>query len=180
MTVLVDMDEVLTDFVEGSLRIHGWTRERLERVWQPGSWSIIEPMGMTADEFWAPINAAGEEFWLGLEPTPWARDLIEGIDRLTCDWYIVSSPSQSPSAYSGKVGWLRRFLNDGFDRVVITGHKHLLARPGNVLVDDREESVEQFIDAGGQGIVFPSRYNSLHWQAENPVRFVLTELRRLI
>lgn len=172
MRILLDLDEVLADFVGGALAVHGWTRERLETVWAPGTWSIVEPMGLSLEEFWAPINAAGESFWVGLTPLRWAHDLLRLITEITDDWFIVSSPSQCVGAYSGKARWVQQFLGDGFDRLVITNHKHLLAKPGVILIDDREESVRKFIAVGGDGLTFPSRHNYLYQYANDPVSYL--------
>jgi 5'(3')-deoxyribonucleotidase len=163
------MDEVLVDFVGGALRIHGWTRQRLEQVRPPGSWSIVEPMGMTPAQFWRPINAAGESFWLGLQLLPWASRVVDWVRSVTPDWYIVSSPSSTTSSYAGKLRWLRRYFGRDFQQFVLTSHKHLLAQPTTLLIDDREETVQQFITAGGEGLLFPSRHNRLWSLADDPV-----------
>lgn len=176
-TLLVDMDEVLADFVGGACRVHGWTRDGLEAVWPPGRWSIVEPMGLAEVEFWRPINAAGETFWTDLDQTPDASRVVDLLLRCCgCDWFVVSSPSFSPSSYSGKVRWLKQFLGDGWCRLVLTNHKHLLARPDTVLIDDSEENIARFRQAGGGGIIYPSRHNFLHYLAADPVGYVAQQL----
>lgn len=170
--ILLDMDEVLADFVGGALRTHGWTRERLEQVWPVGTWSIVEPMGLTVEEFWQPIDVLGEAFWLGLQPLPWARGLLRMLDAVGSPWWIVSSPSMHPGCYSGKIRWLRRLTGNGFSHLVLTGSKELLARPEHVLMDDREETVQRFVKTGGQGVVFPSRHNCCYGCASDPVVYL--------
>jgi 5'(3')-deoxyribonucleotidase len=172
------MDEVLCDFVGGACRIHGWTRAELEAVWAIGTWSIVEPMGLTIDEFWAPIREAGERFWLELHCLPWFQDLMKLVKSLTGNWYIVSSPAWDPSCYSGKAGWLKyMFMDYTFDRFVPTPYKDLLARPGSLLIDDKEEAVSSFIRAGGDGIVFPCRHNSFYKFGDDPVGYVSNQLK---
>jgi hypothetical protein len=169
LTILLDMDEVLTDFVGAALREHGWTRHQLEKVWQPGIWSIVEPMEMTQEQFWKPIRAAGIDFWAGMKPTPWAEEML-GLMR-KCDWMIVSSPSKCAAAGTGKIRWIKHHLGEDFEDYSITPCKLRYARPDYVLIDDREETVKAFVKAGGRGIVFPSRHNSLH-SCPNPVQYV--------
>lgn len=170
MYILLDMDEVLVDFVGGALKAHDWTQKRFERVHRLGEWSAASAMGMTEEEFWRPINAEGEKFWLQLHPLPWIHEVLRLVDAAVDEWYIVTSPSQSLAAYSGKALWLRRFFGSKFDRFVITSHKHLLARSEVILIDDREETIYKFLKAGGEGIIFPSRYNLLHCWARSPAK----------
>ena len=180
MTILVDMDEVLADFATAAACIHCWTRQQLEAVWPPGRWSIVEPMGLILETFWTRINAAGERFWVELAPLPWATELISLLNTEGYVWYVCSSPSRDPSSYSGKVKWLQRYLaspNRPFTRFVLTNHKHLLARPDTVLIDDNAATCREFEAAGGRAIIFPSRHNSLHPLAADPVAYVREQLR---
>lgn len=180
MTILLDLDEVLADFVGGALRVHGWTRERLETVWRPGTWSIVEPMGLTPEAFWEPINAMGDAFWLGLQPLPWAIDVVRIVDSVVDNWYIITSPGHHVSGYTGKIRWLRRFFGMTFERFVITQHKTLLARAGTLLIDDREDTVKAFEAAGGQGLLFPSRHNTLYRWADDPAKYLSGVLRKML
>ena len=179
MIVLLDMDEVLADFVGGALAVHGWTRKQLEAVWPAGRWSIVEPMGLTEREFWLPINATGSAFWSNLAQTPWFHGLVEDVSLIAPEWYVVTTPSLDPRSCVGKTHWLRRNLGTLFDRFTFTAHKHLLARPDAVLIDDRQETVERFVAHGGQGILFPSRHNSLWCRAADPVGYVTQQLKQM-
>ncbi|MCK9568818.1 hypothetical protein M0R72_07755 [Candidatus Pacearchaeota archaeon] len=175
LTVLLDMDEVITDFVGAALREHGWTRHRLEKVWTPGTWSIVEPMEMTQQQFWAPIKAAGTDFWAYMNPTPWAEKILGLMSKY--DWMIVTSPSKCAAAGTGKIRWIKQQLGEDFEDYVITPCKSRLARPDYVLIDDREETVKNFVKAGGRGIVFPSRHNFLH-ECSDPVQYVKYRLEQ--
>ena len=176
--MILDMDEVMVDFVGGALRAHGWTRKRLYAAWPPGEWDMAAPMGLTLEEFWAPLTAAGENFWTGLEPHPWLPRLLALVEGLTKDWYIVSSPSQCSSCHAGKARWLKTRFGPHFDRFAITPHKHLFANPDTLLIDDRDETVRRFTDYGGVGLVFPARHNRLHRLADDPVRYLETVLKK--
>jgi len=167
--ILLDMDEVITDFTGGACRVHGWTRQELEAERSPGEWDITKPMGITQDEFWAPINAAGSDFWFGLQPLPWIYDVLHMMDSLTDKWFILSSPAWGSASYIGKVLWLKRFFGHKFDRFCITPHKYLLAKEGALLIDDSPHNVETFRSAGGRALLFPSRGNDLYRWADDPV-----------
>lgn len=177
MRILVDLDEVLADFVGAALNLHGWTLEKLLEVKPKGQWDIVEPMGLTTEQFWHPIYEMGEAFWSGLKLHPWAMDLIAIVRGCTSDWYIVSSPSRSLAAYAGKIKWLKRIFGQHFTRYVITNHKHLLAKEEVVLIDDSSANLLRFIAAGGSTILFPSPGNSL--EGTDPIEYVKNELRIL-
>lgn len=191
-TVLIDMDEVLVDFVGGACRIHGTSRERMEAERNAGSlgiWDISSPLGyatglgraMTLSEFWKPIHDAGETFWRDLQPTPWLGQLVDIVETAFGpeSWHVISAPSRLTESYTGKVRWLKSYFGPGFDRFAITPHKHLFARDNRVLVDDRESNCDAFSREGGQSILFPSRGGPLWAYADNPLSFVEYQLKQL-
>lgn len=173
-TVLVDMDEVLCDFISGACRIHGTTKDRLHEEVRPGTWDISGPLGtiigrrLHPDAFWSPIHLAGEGFWTSLQPLPEAIHIVDLLtDLVGVDWYVVSAPSRCHSSHTGKIKWLRNWLGAEFDRFVLTPHKYLFAKENVILIDDRDENVEKFRAAGGVGIVYPTIGNSLHEHRNN-------------
>lgn len=185
MDILLDMDEVLVDFVGAACRAWGLTDERTRAVEARQTWDCVPalseqlglPEPMTPSMFWSRINGdAG--FWLNLRPMPWFDELIELVCSSGCDWYVVSSPSACPSSYAGKAGWLKERFGGGFDRLALSQHKTLLARPGAILVDDKDEAVKSFITGGGlAGVVFPRLHNSMRGRAGRPVAHVASALR---
>lgn len=193
--IFLDMDEVLVDFVGGACRRWGVTVEAVRSNWPVGEWDIVPPLSkvvnavprgqrpdwsaLTEAEFWRHIHDRGPDFWCNLEPHPWLEDLLTAVRAVTPDWYIVSSPSRCPSSHAGKATWLKRYFGPLFDRFLLTPHKHLLAGPGAVLIDDREETVERFVAHGGRGILFPAYHNSRHADRDRAAELVIGELGRL-
>lgn len=176
MILFIDMDEVLVDFTGGACKIHGITRKQLEELRQPGQWDIVAAMGLSNQEFWDPINQAGEEFWAELDPLWWAYPLMRAAKEICDEIYLLSSPSWGAHSYGGKIKWISQYLPDC--NYIITEHKSLLARPGRLLIDDREENVDQFIANDGDGIKFPSMGNSKHTFASDPLPSVLHRLNQ--
>lgn len=207
-TVILDMDEVLVDFRRGAIWQH-WhialakaNRQRdynLSRMDQLGDlvewmhqrqiasqqWSLCGngPLGITDDEFWQPITAAGATFWHELPKLSWCDSLLSIVSKhWPNNWYIATSPSQSETSYVGKLRWLKdhviplcpTFQPD--KHFIPFGSKHLLAKPGVCLVDDRPDTVQKFIEHGGTGILFPSSGNCLHAFRHNPVEYILPQL----
>jgi len=173
---LLDLDDVLADFMGAALRCHGWTWEEFEEVRKPGTWDMTGPMRLSHEAFWEPIRTEGEDFWANLDPLPWFDAVIKLVESVCKEWYIVSSPPNYLGARSGKEKWLRKAFGNDFDRYLLTPHKHLLANPQTVLIDDKEDNLFRFITSGGGGIIFPTRGNYRWPFADDPVQFLRTLL----
>jgi len=170
-TIFLDMDDVLADFIRGALEIHGITREEFIAQ-HDGSWSIVSTLGLSEEEFWLPIIEAGQSFWQELKLTKHATELMQWVTDQKLDYYILTSPVSTPQCYAGKYLWLQEFLGPAFNCYVPTVHKHLLAKPGTLLIDDSPSICRTFRDGGGFAIQYPTRYNSLSWFSCQPVKFV--------
>jgi len=174
--ILLDLDEVLCDFVGAACGAWGVRKEEVLRHWEKGVWDLIPPLSralgrerpLLEAEFWDRINGS-EMFWAKLEPTPWARGVLALTQEITEDWHVISAPSSCVSSYCGKVRWLKRFFGIRFDRFAITPHKEIFAGESVILIDDRDTNIERFCAAGGQGIVFPRHHNSEHPYQDNPL-----------
>jgi len=182
--IFVDIDEVLADFTTPAVEIHRWTRNQLERERSPGQWSIEKTMGLSTNEFWEPINALGTRFWIDIKPLPWFEELLavlEGLnDQTESEWFLLSSPSVSPSAHLGKCIWIRNYFGTQFDRFFITPYKELFAQADRILIDDSEENLFKFERHGGKGVLFPSRGNAMFHEAANPIPYVKEQLNALV
>lgn len=184
--ILCDLDEVLVDFVGGACRVHGVDRGKLEELRHEMGWGMEAPLSkllgrpITLSQFWKPIKELGEGFWLGLESLPWKYELMDCIKSLDVEWLIVTSPSLDPLSYSGKVKYMRRMFGPTFGRFVVTPYKHLMADRGVLLIDDRPENVEKFIEHGGEGLIFPSHGNQFYPWANDPVPFIRDILKEMV
>ena len=170
LRILIDLDEVLVDFVGGACEAWGVAKEQVLKHWEPGVWDMIPPLSkalslketISEKEFWCPINKLGEGFWEDLKWLPWGRNLLQEVMKFTGDWWIASSPNQQPTSHAGKVQWIKQNFGYDFDRFVPVRHKYLMANPNTILIDDKDENIDLFREAGGYGIVFPRHHNCLH------------------
>ena len=179
--IFLDMDEVLVDFIGGACQIHGITKEEMYLKQPLGEWDITKALRLSQDAFWNPINQAGVDFWLNLQPTPWCdelRNLVFDLEYRVVALHILSSPSFCPTCYDGKTRWLKQKFGYRFTNFVITPHKWLFAGPGRILIDDRAKNCGEFDRAGGKSILFPHRGNYLHHLAHDPVSYVKEELSK--
>lgn len=189
---MLDMDEVLTDFVGGVCRLWGVTKPALEAVWPVGTWGMVAPLQALTSfsqektpagwerDFWLRIEAC-PGFWEDLETLPWAGQVLDLVESSVGDnWRIVTAPSNDVDCYTQKVRWLKRTFGAQFYRFHVTPHKHDLAKPGVVLIDDRESNLASFTaDTGAGAVLFPTYHNALHALRADPVAYVRAELDRL-
>lgn len=190
MRIIVDMDELLADFVGGAAKLHGITLSQLHDKWPIGTWDMSKAVGlakelphaMSLDEFWHPINC-NATFWERLKQHSWAYELMNLVytyAKDSNDWLIVSSPARCESSHVGKIRWLRRFFNNPtFDRFCLTPHKEYFAMKDAVLIDDRESNCEEFRRHGGQAILFPAYNNGLYTERHSPLTHVKSNLKAM-
>jgi 5'(3')-deoxyribonucleotidase len=179
------MDEVLADFIGAACKVHGVNKQHLQDHRTKGVWSVVEPIGellkqptFSHAEFWANIRKHGQGFWTNVEPLPWAFEVLDLAQHYAKDdWYILSSPDKHHLCYSGKVKWLVDVLDVDPHRLIPFPHKHLLAKRGTLLIDDREVNLSKFASAGGDPMLFPTIGNRLHAHAENPMPHLMTSLK---
>lgn len=170
LTIFLDLDEVLADFVGGALKLWDLPREQFLQRQELGTWDMTIGLGVTHEEFWREITVVGELFWSRLDQTPWFDKLMRLVEPH--EWYVVSSPSRCPSSHYGKSHWLKRQFGQQFDRFFLSPHKHLLAGPGRLLIDDNEQNCKRWYDAGGTAILFPMWGNRLWVHQEEPMIYV--------
>ncbi|MCC7423578.1 MAG: hypothetical protein IT428_25185 [Planctomycetaceae bacterium] len=173
--IFLDMDGVLVDFISAAVRLHGHGHRLAE--WPTGIWEDHSVLGLTPADFWGPIETHGAKFWAELEPYPWALELYEQL-REIAPVTIASSPNQDPHCLEGKVQWLQKRFGRRFRDFLIGPPKHLMARPGTVLVDDSPRMIREFNAAGGRGILFPQPWNDNHPHRQDPLAYVFKQLER--
>lgn len=152
--IVLDMDGVLVDFCQAAYRTHGRTQAANE----PAEFDFFEQWGMTADEFWEPINQRGPEWWRDIPIFPWAADLMEVV-KSHVDFIVATASSHHGHSAAGKVEALQKIFGDKFRDYFITPRKWLLAAPDRILIDDNEENCDRFRMNGGWSILFPQPWN---------------------
>lgn len=178
LRILVDMDEVLVEFINGYLALWGLTRADVLPYWQNGEWSVLPALGKALGreepvpwpEFWGKIDG-NIDFWVNLEATPHFDKLMKTVVKYTDDWFVCTAPSWCDTSFTGKVRWLKKRFGREFDRFIPTPHKYVAAKEGVILIDDSDSNVFNFQEEGGIGIVFPKHHNSQHRYEKNPVEF---------
>jgi hypothetical protein len=113
------------------------------------------------DQMWAEIKQISG-FYRKLKATPYARKLWDAIKLCGSDRCILTAlprKSTMPDADTDKRLWVNdnRSTVFGGDKPTVkfgpySKDKHKHAEPGDILIDDRLDNIEQWIAAGGIGI----------------------------
>ena len=178
-TVFLDMDGVITDFAKGVCKALGKVNPYPDETRDYTFWHAWPDIS-TKD-----VNAiCNQEFWHNLEWTDDGRDTLRAImDTLGLEKvYFLTIPMPNLESASGKMMWINDNLPVYLGRIIITTRevpKSLLARPDALLIDDKDENVDEFIAAGGQGILVPRPWNRAYKQADNSANVVREQLEEL-
>lgn len=184
--LFLDLDEVFCDFVGGAVQAYNVSKEEMWNNQKIGEWSILPALTRTLGrevtqyDFEEKIRSRGSKFWKDLKPLPWFHSLLELVESLKVEWYILSAPANNVECYTGKVQWLHKNFGYSFNRFLITEHKYLLAGENRILVDDKPQNVLEFRRNGGSGITFPSGGNSLHELRHDPITWLGPVLKKRI
>ena len=139
--IFLDMDGVLVDFDQQFQELTGMMPRAFEA--KHGS-----------KGFWEAIETAGVGFWRGMEWMPGGEALYNRVSKF--DHALLSSPSRSETSKIGKRLW-RRDKTPNTKLILSRSYlKKNYAAPNHILIDDREDNIQQWRDAGGIGILYTS------------------------
>jgi 5'(3')-deoxyribonucleotidase len=169
----VDLDGVLVDWMGAASEVLGVN----PKDWVPGK-ELHVSAGISKSEMWRRIDAVGADFWANLEPYPWAMDLWQAVSSVG-EARICSTPSFHPSSAAGKVMWMHKFFGSDFRDYTLMKDKYVLANPRSVLIDDKDEHIQNFNREGGVGILFPQHWNSRARDAHRNIDIVYQQLEQL-
>jgi len=196
MTIYLDCDDVLADYRSGACKLFEVNRDQLIKEWEVGRWDKDYDIRMPLSKclglekpleplaFWRHFNY-NREFWATLVPLPWAKELLEYVNTVATEWAIVTSPVPysdvlgCTASHLGKYEWLKHNFNIDCYKVIVTPHKHWLAKEGTILIDDCMGNVANFVRHGGDGVIFPRHHNVYHKQEHDPVGSVKEVLNTL-
>ena len=176
--VYLDLDGVLVDWFGGVCELTGRDRHRVERYWPEGA-TTEDALRVDVNEMWELINQRGSDWWANLQPLPWVAELLLLFSERPSfqpEVSILTSPANSVYAATGKLQWVREHLPGLFERVHLTADKHLLARPGALLVDDNDDNCRRFEEGGGVAILFPQPWNPARLIQDLPVKYLKRQL----
>ena len=176
-TVFLDCDGVLINFRKGIRGAFG----------KPYDYLTLSPKWKFWDD-WPDVtfdmvnSVCTASFWDNLE---WMHD---GYDILTAieykyapaQIYLLTTPMPNVESPTGRWLWIKNRMEMYYKRTIITqAPKHLLARPNTLLIDDKDENVDGFREAGGKALLVPRPWNRAHLQADRTIEVVKEFLERI-
>ena len=146
-TIFCDMDGVIADFDERFDYFAGISPRAYES--QYGK-----------KKFWNLINDAGAGFWIGIKWMSDGKKLWNYIQKYTP--ILLSAPSNESSSRFGKREWVKNhlpgvklILSKAPDKKNYSGKEH-------ILIDDRASNIQDWIAAGGIGILHTSAEDTIN------------------
>jgi hypothetical protein len=173
-TLFVDMDGVCCDFMAPALALHG--RSYNEIYPHTTEWDVSKVLGITDDQLWEPIEAAGIEWW---------ENLPELLTKTKTPIVFLTSPGRSEHAPNGKIAWLRRRFGREFRNFIVTPEKHYAAGVGRYLIDDHPINYEDWCKHADMqtlpqpgGVLFPQPWNFRRDMIGRELEHVESELKK--
>ena len=144
--IFCDLDGVIIDFNQGYKDLTNITLDKSEH--------------RSDSKFWEPIEKAGYDFWINLK---WMSDgHILWNFIFPYNPTILSAPSRQVESRIGKHDWVNREL-PGTPLILRSAkHKKDFAAPDAILIDDRPENIEGWIQEGGKGILHTSAEETIN------------------
>ena len=143
-----DMDGVLVDF-----------NERFKRF-SKGIPPTEYEQKFGKDKFWELVDGIGVRFWVGMD---WMSDGKQLWDYIkSYNPTLLSSPSRADHSKMGKRIWRQRNLPTTKLVLAQARNKQNYANPDSILIDDRESNIDQWIKAGGIGILHTDTASTLN------------------
>ncbi len=170
MDIMLDLDGVLIDWMQGAIKFHGIQQKFLDGYPCPGQWNWVEYLGY-GDKFW---EGLGHHFYANL---PWTSNGREILD-ICCGYgevYFLTSCTECPGSASGKIAWLQREVPSLSKNFIITRHKKLCSGKGRVLIDDADHNIK---DWNGPSILFPTIWNS-NMDVRDPIGYLKSNLKEI-
>lgn len=167
-TVYLDMDGVLVDFRRGIC-------EALNKPIYPASqkWYFWEEWPDITFEM--VNNACSIDFWRNLDWMPDGKEILSIIfNKFNINQiYILTTPMPNPNSPTGKWLWIKDNLPEFYKRTIITqAPKKLLANSDTLLIDDKDQNIDEFVNAGGRGILVPRSWNDYNVWADRSLEFI--------
>jgi len=165
-TIYLDMDGVITDFI-------GATCKQFNIPYPPKIYDYFEDIRSQVNDF------CNMEFWANLEWMPDGHDIMRLLTKVfkSEQIYLLTTPMPNPESYTGKVLWVQSHLPEFSRRLIVTSApKSLFARPDALLIDDKTENVDDFIEANGYGLLVPRPWNVDYGMAEYTTQIVKERL----
>jgi len=187
-TVFLDMDDVLVDFMGGLHKALDIPYNYFNYPYKKGEWDILgyqikwQHYPDCLVTFEKCNQCCTTSFWQNLKWMHDGHDILRVVlDKFHPEQiYLLTTPMPNLESASGKMMWVNDNLPVYLKHTIITqAPKFLLARPDTLLIDDKNQNVDEFYAAGGRGCLVPRFWNRAHFCADRTVEVVKNFLENL-
>lgn len=169
MEIFCDVDGVIFDWNAAAIGVLRRAGVVVPTDYQPTDWDWWNNFGVSNDRFWELIHEEECTFYdVWIDPYPWADELLYSLHGYGYVSFLTRT-SFSPVHTKGKLSRLNCMYPKIPVIVMTHDQKHLLAGPGRILIDDKNENVDSFRAAGGDAFLWPQPWNRA-WSYNNPNR----------
>jgi hypothetical protein len=144
--IYCDMDGVLTDFEERFEYFSGMGPREYEKEFDK-------------KKFWNLIDKAGLGFWVGMKWMPDGHQLWNYIKQYSPT--ILSAPSNQNESRLGKRLWVKNNIPGSKLILSKAVDKKNYSQKNHILIDDRASNIQDWIGAGGIGILHTSAQDTI-------------------
>jgi len=173
MIVFLDLDGVLANFDKAACPI-------LNVSYPPSDWHWDKGI---LDGFRKVDEKCNIDFWINLDWMLDGKEILQVVESYfePKNIYLLTAPMLNPGSGTGKMLWVKNHLPQYYEQLIITrAPKHLLAKPDTLLIDDKDENVEGFWDAGGKAILVPRHWNRFYAVANSAVKSIKTDFEAIM
>ena len=149
-TIYLDMDGVLVDFDKQFEKIAKMPPRQYEKMYgADGFWGLIDD----------PKRGGGVGYWRGMEWMPGGEELYNFASKY--NHFLLSSPSRSELSRIGKRMWRKDKTPNTKLILARSYNKKNYADENSILIDDRKDTIDSWIKAGGIGIHYTSAADAI-------------------
>jgi len=174
MIVFLDMDGVLVNFRRG---IHHAFDIDYDYPSLSEKWSFWEDW---LDVSFQEVDAVCTvDFLAGLCWMHDGKEILAAVEGRfdSQNIYLLTTPMLNPGSGTGKIQWVKQHLPEYYERLIIsTAPKYLFARSNTLLIDDKDNNIDNFCTCGGRTILVPRPWNQKHLVETLP--YLQKKLRR--
>ncbi len=129
-------------------------------------------------ELWGGTNA---EWWADLSWMHDGREIVRLCEEIVGPENVIicSKPANWPGSAEGKLMWIAEHLPTYARRFILTPNKSWCACPRSLLIDDKEEFVDEFREASGAALLCPRAWNSLG-QCNDVPAYLLSQIEEMV
>lgn len=170
-TVFLDMDGIITDFNKAVC-------EKFDLPYPPQVYHFFPEIRLQVNDF------CDRSFWQNLKWMNDGHDILRAITNMfePEKIYLLTKMMPNIESASGKIIWIQNNLPLYSDRVILMTlgvPKSLLAQSDTLLIEDCDNYVDGFREAGGKALLVPRPWNRLHRQAHRTSQYVEEFLERI-